>query len=317
MKFILLVQFMGLALAQLPQVGDVLTPDPIKYATDNQDNIALSTNENPFRDLRKHNDSDFLEATVGDNEFTVGTEINLSSGKASTLYKQMYEEMKQTGLGAVKRYIVHSLENPDNAPGYTTADMNNKLVEEWDLSTDGEGNPILSARIHTKNVNNPTNPISTEEMKFGCRFYAKAEDYFCTPYECEFKPNVLTSTPAKKCVKHFEKSSTMMKTVFLAAEKEKEPTGSDTYRWIVECFSQKVENLTFKGSEVCFYEGFEPENLVSLEDLEKTLNEDGFYYDSDNTFTRKTITEHHRVEVDVDSKNQQITDVSSSDVNNV
>jgi hypothetical protein len=317
MKFVLVGLFMGMTLAQLPQVGDVLTPDPIKYAVDHKDNIALSTNENPFRDLRKHNDQDFLNATVGQNEYTVGTEINLSSGKASNLYKQMYEEMKKTGLGSVKRYIVHTLENPDNAPGYTTADMNNKLVEEWDLSTDEKGSPVLSAKIHTKNVNNPTNPISTEEMQFGCRYYAKAEDYFCTPLECDFKPNVLTSTPAQKCVNHFEKSNTMMKTVFLAAEKEKEPTGSDTYKWIVECFSQKVEDLTFKGSEVCFYEGFEPENLVSLADLEKMLNEDGFYYKSDNTFTRKTVTEHHRVEVDVNSKEQSITDVSSTDVSNV
>lgn len=298
--------------ADLPSVGDILVPDPVESVLGYSENITMVPSDDPFRDLRRHDDSDFINSVIGTNQYVEGTSINLSTHRASLLYDGMMAEMQASGLSSVKRFILHKIDLTDqhDSSQFNSLDWNNQLVEEWDLSTTENGSPLLTARIHTKNVNDPNNPVSVEEMKFVCSYYAKAEDYFCHPEQCDFKPSPLAATPAQKCVKHFTQAAQLDRTVFLAAEKQREPTGSDTYRWIVECFLKKIETIEITGTEFCYYEGFAPENTVSLESMQNELNSHGFYYDSSlNLFQKQTIVEHHRIEVDVNTTEQQITNV--------
>lgn len=71
---------------------------------------------------------------------------------------------------------------------------------------------------------------------------------------------------------------------------------------LIHCVRDKMKLVEVNKNAVCFYSGFRPQNLVSLEQLEGQLRSDGWVKSQDGSWAKdEGVVEEVRVKVEVNN----------------
>ena len=268
--------------------SELVTPDESK----------LTIAPKSFRDLRTI--TNLADATGGNHESVEGNTIDISTKRASEMYANVMEGWNAAGNPtSFSKFILHEIEDAEN----------NQLVEEWKIEYDDQQKKVFKCVIRTLDINNKESPVHNQEIRYSCAYYGLAEKTFCVPDNCNLKDFIPKETPAHKCANNYSYSQDVVRTVMEFSDTQTQtPVDEHVYRVIMECIEEKVEKLDIVGENICYFIGFQPENMVSLETLTQQLADQKFYWLEGNTFEKRTVVETHLVKADIDKIEQTLVD---------
>lgn len=239
-------------------------------------------------DIHEHNDTN---------------EVDISSTRASEIFTTLITQMQETNQSTMSKYVLNHIEDSDE---------NGNLLEHWYIGMSGDGTRLYSVTLKTTNLNDVENPVHSELIKFKCKYFLYADQTICIPEKCSLDSFVPVVTPSMKCAHNYRKSQNLITTIYESSHTtDKKDMGDGLYELTLECMKTKVETMIPNGSDVCYYEGFEPENITSLEQLEETLFDEGWKRLSDGTYKKKVIVEEKTAEVVVNEEQNKIDDLKN------
>lgn len=116
------------------------------------------------------------------------------------------------------------------------------------------------------------------------------------PKSCDLTKFEPEPTPSKICEDHYKKSKEVLETVFHTVK------DINQVEAMIECVRTKMKIVEPNKEAICFYTGFRPNNIVSEEELEKQLRDDGFVKGEDGKWTKDMgIEEVRKAELNVNS----------------
>ena len=125
------------------------------------------------------------------------------------------------------------------------------------------------------------------------------------PIECDLKPFTPVPTPAVLCATNYSFSQSLVQVLFDSKMTQKqEPKDEDIYELVLQCIRDKKESVKLTGNEVCYYAGFEPNNIVSLEEMTANMKKENWNSttEGDTEFKRVTQTDKQDYNVTVDTE---------------
>ena len=193
--------------------------------------------------------------------------------------------------------------NPD------TEDVNNTLLEEWRISRDLLGNQTYTLVLTTTNAYDEENPLHVQLIHFQCKYEEFVEHMLCIPNECSLEPFETTPTPGVVCAYNYRQSQKTLTTFYEASHTTSQEDLSDgLYESTIDCMKEKIEKLTVGSNIECYYKGFEPENIVSFEEMNKALIDEGWKRLEDGSYERRSIVEEKSASAKVDENNMTVTE---------
>lgn len=239
--------------------------------------------------------------------YSTSNNIDLSANKATMMFKELrqIEHVEGAELNMRVKYILHT--NVEREIG------SNRLLEEWAMEHNSDGVDNLWVRLRVLDLNQTQleDQVTEQMVGYHCKHWEDVDTYFCLPNRCDFDVVKPPKDPVKVCVNNYRQSQ-MTLNVVNEATNTQEPisAGEEIQNLIVHCIQTQIETLTIYGENVCYYEGFKPENLVSYEEMRQNIlaNEDWVETDSSGTFQRTTIVKEWVIDSTIDTSKPAITE---------
>ena len=245
------------------------------------------------------------------------TDLDVSTQRASELFDTMYSKWKSDSYPSfIKTTFFHMQDGEENMKMVETWELyvTKNLVGSHDNNIEGVGSNGTSIGfkviLKTEDKNNTENNEHHQTIDFKCKHYEILNSSICMPIECNLEPFTPVPTPAIRCATNYSQSQELVQVVFDSrATQKQEPADKDIYNLVLECIRAKTEKTKLVGNEVCYYAGFEPNNIVSLEEMTKTMKQDNWVASNDGgtEFERVTETDRKSLDVDVNTVKAAIT----------
>lgn len=237
------------------------------------------------------------------NKEVVGGEIDVGAKRAAQEFEKLYKILED-GLGwrtHLSHYVLNV--NPE------TEDVNNTLLEEWRISRDEQGQPTYTLVLTTTNAYDEENPLHVQIIKFQCKYEKYVEHMLCIPDKCSLEPFETTPTPGIICAFNYRQSQKMLTTFYESShETDKTDVGDGVYDATIDCMKKKIETLTIGSTIECYYKGFEPDNIVTFEQMNKGLIDEGWKRLEDGSYRRESIAEKVKGSAQVNENDMTLTE---------
>ena len=225
--------------------------------------------------------------------------VNISTKKATEVFTKMERNMAKGQIVAFK-YVLYEQQGVENG----------ELLVTWRIGQNRNGARNYTVTLTTTNVNDPENPIHKQRVAFRCKYSEYIEKVICGPKQCELEPYEPVETPSIKCARNYRYAEHLISTVWESShDLDKNDLGDGIYDTTLDCFRQKVETMPVHSNEICYYEGFEPENITPLSELEDKLFEDGWKRLENGTYERITNRIKKTAEVRVNENEMTMDDL--------
>jgi hypothetical protein len=230
---------------------------------------------------------------------TESNRIDLSPSAASNMFRQLHSMNVVEGERNMRmKYILH--QNIGNDQG------SNRFLEEWSMVNNNDGFYSVVVRMRMLDLNNLSDDdgITESMLSFTCKHYSEQDVYVCLPDKCDFHGVVPPATPVQICVNNYRQSQILLDTVKTATSTQEPKTlGDDTQLLIVLCMEKYIETITVQGENICYYEGFKPENMVTYEQLKENITKSGEWVETEKagSFQRTTIVKEWEVVSKIDT----------------
>lgn len=226
--------------------------------------------------------------------------VDISTKRASVMFQMLENKMAELqNPSHLSHFVMNEIEGNENG----------QLLEEWRIGTDTLGHKIYEVIIKTLNINaeNPEDRVHQQLVLFQCKFFEYYEEMICVPEHCDLTPFINTPTPGVVCAKNYRYSQELITTLYESSHTtDREDVGAGIYDLSLECMKKKIETLPVRGEEICYYEGFEPENITPLSEMEANLFADGWVRLEDGTYQRESVVESKNTDVRVDENEMTI-----------
>ena len=229
----------------------------------------------------------------------VGTHrVDISTKRASRVFRSMEHTMRRGELTSYK-FFLYQLEGLENG----------EMLVKWRIGTGDMGQREYTVTITTTDINDLDNPIHQQSVAFQCTNYEYYEKTLCVPFHCDLDPFKPEATPAEKCARNYHYSQTLIATVRESSyDLDQNDLGDGLYDETLNCYKQKVETMPVFSNEICYYEGFEPENITPLSEIEEKLFDDEWKKLEDGTYQRISERVKKTAEVRVDEEEMTLDD---------
>lgn len=232
-------------------------------------------------------------------------EVDVGAKRAADQF-QILHDLMENGLGEqlhMEHFVLNV--NPD------TEDVNNTMLEKWRIGEDENGVRNYSVTLTTTNVYDEENPQYRQTIKYQCKYEPIVEHMICIPDKCDLESFSATPTPGVLCAHNYRMSQRLLATVFESSHNtDKSDAGDGVYDLTIDCMKKKVETMEIGSTVECYYKGFEPANIVSYEDMNKSLLDEGWKRLEDGTYRRETVVEEKEGSAKVDQNNMALTENS-------
>lgn len=227
------------------------------------------------------------------------SKVDVSTTKASDKFQALMHIIEETQRPSADAFDLHTI--PDK--------LNGQILIHWKIRVNNNGEYTYKVILRTTDVNNKENPVHKDVYKYHCKHYAYVDQFLCVSAKCEVTPFSPTPPPAIRCAMNYRFSQQVITTVYESThESTTSNPNEDVYVQILQCMKEKVERLPPRGEEICFYIGFEPENIVSIEEMHSKLIEDGWKKTQDNTYERRTVVEERKAVGIIDQNEMTLVD---------
>lgn len=237
------------------------------------------------------------------NEVAIEGEVDVSAKRAAEQFEKLHNLMKD-GIGErthLSHYILNVNPQTDN--------VNNTMLEEWRIGHGLDGQRNYKLILTTTDAYNEETPIHVQEIDFHCKFMEVVEHMLCIPDKCDLEPFETTPTPGVICAFNYRNSQKLLTTFYESSHSiDKEDLGDGLYESTIDCMKKKIERITLRGNIECYYEGFEPDNIVSREEMEKVLIEEGWKRLESGEFERETVVEEKEASGVVDTNEMTLNE---------
>ena len=271
--------------------------------------IQLSIIKPPPQDLRPAPVD--LSNDIDVNEVNESAEVDVSAKRAAEVFGKLHEIMAK-GQGELSHYS-HYVLNVNN----DTDSMNNTLLEHWRIGHDDLGARTYSLIITTTDHMNEEEPIHEQIVKFQCKYEEVVEQMVCIPEKCDLEPLETEPSPGVICAFNYRQSQTYLSSVYESTHSiTDDDLGDGVYESTLECLKKKIENITVFGVYQCYYKGFEPNDVVTLEEMNEKLIDEGWKRIEDpkmpwgSKYSRESVVEEKTASAKVDENNQTLTEAS-------
>ena len=232
-------------------------------------------------------------------------EVDVGAKRAAEMFTHLHDLM-ENGDGQqihLEHFVLNV--NPD------TEDVNNKLLEKWRIGMNDDNTRNYSVTIKTTNVYDEENPSYSQTILYQCKFEDIVEHMVCIPDKCDLESFNATPTPGIVCAHNYRMSQRLLTTVFESSHKtDQTDMGEGIYESTIDCMKRKVETMSIGSTVECYYKGFEPNNIVSYEDMKRSLLDDGWKRLEDGTFRRETVVDEKSASAVVNNNDMTLTDSS-------
>jgi len=236
------------------------------------------------------------------NSTVSGGEVDVGAKRAAQEFEKLHDIFERAGWRTHLSHYVLNV-NPD------TEDVNNTLLEEWRMSRDLEGQLTYTLVLTTTNAYDEKNPLHVQIIKYQCKYEKMVEHMLCIPNECSLEPFETTPTPGVECAHNYRQSQKTLTTFYEASHTtDQQDLADGLYESTIDCMKEKIEKLTIGSTVECYYKGFEPSNIVSFEQMNKALIDDGWKRLEDGTYERKTVVEEKSASAVVDENGMTLTE---------
>jgi hypothetical protein len=266
----------------------------------NQDESYLFDLRNMDTKLREH--SDDMITTV----YSTSNNIDVSAKKAVEIFKELslIEQVERVEYNMRMKYILHT--NVERDAG------SNRLLEEWAMESGPQGVKNLVVRLRMLDLNQTQIEEQVHEtmVRYHCKHWADVDEYFCLPDLCDFSVVKPPKDPVKVCVNNYRQSQ-MTLNVVNEATNTQEPriVGEEIQLLIVHCIQTQIETVKIYGENVCYYEGFKPENMLTYEEMKASIiaNKDWVETEEAGTFQRTTVIKEWQIDTQIDTSVPKMT----------
>lgn len=232
-------------------------------------------------------------------------EVDVGAKRAADMFTKLHDLM-ENGDGQqihLEHFVLNV--NPD------TDDVNNKLLEKWRIGMNDDNTRNYSVTIKTTNVYDEENPSYSQTILYQCKYEPIVEHMVCIPDKCDLESFNSTPTPGIICAHNYRMSQKLLSTVFESSHKtDRTDVGDGVYESTIDCMKKKVETMSIGKVTECYYKGFEPNNIVSYEDMNQSLLDDGWKRLEDGTYKRETVVEEKSGSATVNENDMTLTENS-------
>ena len=245
-----------------------------------------------------------LSNGINVNSNVEGGEVDVGAKRAAVEFEKLYHLLQKEGFRTHLSHYVLNV-NPD------TEDVNNTLLEEWRISRSLLGELTYTLVLTTTNAYDTENPLHVQLIHFQCKYEDYVEHMLCIPDKCSLDPFEATPTPGVICAYNYRQSQKTLTTIYEASHTTDQVDLADgLYESTIDCMKEKIEKLKISGNIECYYKGFEPENIVSYEEMNKALIDEGWKRLEDGTYERKSIVEEKSASALVDENNMTVVETA-------
>jgi len=232
-------------------------------------------------------------------DVTESNRIDLTPSAASRMFRTLHSMDVVDGERNMRmKYILHQNIGSDQG--------SNRFLEEWSMVNNNDGFYSVVVRMRMLDLNNLSDDdgITESMLTFTCKHYSEQDVYVCLPDKCDFHGVVPPATPVQICVNNYRQSQILLDTVKTATStQEPQALGDDTQNLIVLCMEKYIETITVQGENICYYEGFKPENMVTYDQLKANILASGEWVETENagSFQRTTVIKEWEVVSRIDT----------------
>ena len=247
------------------------------------------------RDINKK----LMERDDVETDVTTSAYIDLSPAAAAKHFRQLLAMNQLEGERNIRlKYIMHTDIGQDAG--------SNRLLEEWGLTNMDNGLYNIQVRLRMLDLNNLDleNGIKENVFEFTCKMYKVQDVAICKPEKCDFMNVTPPTDPVQICVNNYRQSQMVLDTVRVASHTQKpETAGEELQNLIVLCMEHHIETLTIHGESICYYKGFEPENIVTYEDIRSKITSEPGWIETEKagTFERTTTIKEWEIVSKIDT----------------
>lgn len=249
-------------------------------------------------DLRKI-DKELRDHPDFETSYSTDNSIDISSEKAARVFKElkMIEQTEGHVLDMRMKYILHTDEQRD-------AGMN-RVLEEWGLKHGSDGLFDLTVRLRVLDLNNLQLEGGVQEstISYHCKEWSDMDVHVCIPSKCDFHGIEQPTDPVKVCVTNYRQSQIMLNVVNEATNTQQPvKVGEETQLLIVHCIQTHIETITIYGDNICYYKGYEPQNIVSYEEMHNKIVANGDWVETEKagSYQRSTVVKEWQVDSLID-----------------
>lgn len=250
-----------------------------------------------------------------ETDVTTSSYIDLSPAAASAKFREMMAMEALEGERNIRmKYVMHN--NIGDDPG------SNRLLESWAMTNLDNGLHSLTVVLRMLDLNNLElkNGIKENVFEFTCKYYKAQDICICKPEKCDFMNVKPPTDPVQICVNNYRQSQMVLDTVNVASQTQKpDVVGEELQNLIVLCMEQKIETLTIHGESICYYKGFEPENIVTYEDIKGKITSEPGWAETDvaGTFQRTTTIKEWEIVSKIDTSIPKLIEENTEVLKNV
>ena len=225
--------------------------------------------------------------------------IDLSPAAAARRFRELMGMNQLEGERNMRmKYVLHNNVGQDAG--------SNRLLEEWALINENNGLYRIIVLLRMLDLNNTRleNGIKENVFEYTCKYYKPQDIAICKPEKCDFMNVTPPTDPVQICVNNYHQSQMVLDTVRVSSQTQKpQNVGEELQNLIVHCIEQHIENLTVHGETICYYKGFEPENIVSFKDMRKKILAEPGWMETDEagTFRRTTTVKEWEIVSHIDT----------------
>lgn len=243
-----------------------------------------------------------LANNVDVNEINTDGEVDISAKRAAQVFEHLHFIM-EAGFGEMS-HLSHYVLNVNS-----DVEDNNTMLEHWRIGHDENGQRTYMLIIKTTDRYNLEEPVHEQIIKFQCKYEDYVEHMLCIPDKCDLEAFETTPPPGIICAWNYRESQKFLTTVYESShDTEHTDLGDGVYEASIDCMKKKIERMRLTGIWECYYKGFEPDNIVTLKEMEAGLLSDGWKRLENGSFERETVVEQKDASAVVDKNNMTLNE---------
>lgn len=220
--------------------------------------------------------------------------IDITAETVTPIFRDMLDEHKETG-NMIEKNVFYKIDKQ----------INNNTLVQYRVYKNPKGRVIYKVIIHSTNDNaaNPKKRKHIQRMRFKCKNMRFIKTFMCIPAHCKLRNYEPEPTPAMKCEDSYNRSQALVTEAFEVMKDVKK------LKAMIDCINKKVQVMALNKKSVCYYAGFRPNNIVSLEELSLKLKRQGWKKQKDGTFKRVVSVDQRSADVRVNQMNDVISNL--------
>jgi hypothetical protein len=241
-----------------------------------------------------------LANDVDVNEINTDGVIDVSAARAAKVFEKLHFVM-DAGFGELT-HLSHYVLNVNSE-----VEDNNTMLEQWRIGHDENGQRTYMLILKTTDRFNLENPVHTQMVKFQCKYEEYVEHMLCIPDKCDLEAFETSPPPGIICAWNYRQSQRFLTTVYESShDVSHQDLGDGVYESSIDCMKKKIEKMSLSGIWECYYKGFEPDNIVSIAEMEKALLSEGWRRLENGTYERETVVEDKDASAVVNENNMTL-----------